>query len=154
MKQLNLAAARLAIQRSRIMLRAATEARDKDAEITSAIKAAIDRSWSLLAPPPNGQAKPTPPSGNGADAPDTRLIARNVMLESGRTSMKLDQEHWLAVKEICRRERITIAVLVQRATRDHRGCGRTSAVRVFILNYFRDLATEEGHRKAGHGSLD
>ena len=36
--------------------------------------------------------------------------------------------------------------------RGHAG-GRTSAVRVFVLSYFRDAATEAGHAAAGHGTL-
>jgi hypothetical protein len=31
--------------------------------------------------------------------------------------------------------------------------GRTSAVRVEVLDYFRAAATEQGHRDAGHGAL-
>ena len=31
--------------------------------------------------------------------------------------------------------------------------GRTSAVRVFVLGYYRAAATEHGHGLAGHGGL-
>ncbi len=31
--------------------------------------------------------------------------------------------------------------------------GRTSAVRVYVMNYFRAAATDAGHMAAGHGSL-
>ncbi len=34
-----------------------------------------------------------------------------------------------------------------------RGASRTSAIRVFILSYFRAAATDEGHIDAGHGVL-
>jgi len=29
----------------------------------------------------------------------------------------------------------------------------TAAIRVYLLNYFRDAATDAGHRKAGHGKV-
>ena len=32
--------------------------------------------------------------------------------------------------------------------------GRTSAVRVFVLTYFRNAGNEDGHRRAGHGMLE
>jgi predicted DNA-binding ribbon-helix-helix protein len=82
---------------------------------------------------------------------DSRLVNRNVVASHGRTSMRLEPELWSALDEICRREGITLAALVQQI---EVGCfpgGRTSAVRVYALSYFRAAATEQGHRDAGHG---
>ena len=67
--------------------------------------------------------------------------------------MRLEPELWDALEEICRRERVSTGELVKRIEqRGHPG-GRTSAVRVYVLGYFRQAATEAGHRAAGHGSL-
>lgn len=84
----------------------------------------------------------------------TRLINRNVVAERGRTSMRLEPELWDALKEICRRERLDINQLVRHIeSLGHRG-GRTSAVRVYVLQYFRAAACEAGHEAANHGSND
>ena len=32
--------------------------------------------------------------------------------------------------------------------------GRTSAIRVYAFAYFREAATEEGHKAAGHGTFE
>jgi predicted DNA-binding ribbon-helix-helix protein len=80
----------------------------------------------------------------------SRLVNRNVIGESGRTSMRLEPELWDALREICRREESDIGTMIRRieaqgrtgaepAGTDATG-GRTSAVRVFIVQYFRALA--------------
>ena len=83
----------------------------------------------------------------------SRLVNRNVVAERGRTSIRLEPELWDALQEICRREQIGLGELVRRAERTAGEVGgRTSAVRVFVITYFRDAATEEGHRRAGHST--
>ena len=84
---------------------------------------------------------------------ESRLINRNVTSERGRTSMRLEPELWDALGEICARERRGLGEMVQYIERLSHPGGRTSAVRVFTLGYFRAAATEEGHRQAGHGAL-
>ncbi len=70
----------------------------------------------------------------------SQLINRNVTAHRGRTSMRLEPELWDALDEICRRERVTLGELVRRIEqRGHPG-GRTSAVRVHLLQYFRRAA--------------
>lgn len=84
----------------------------------------------------------------------SRLVSRNVMGEACRTSMRLEPELWEALEEMCRRERLVVHDMVRRiGTRAAPG-GRTSAVRVEVVSYFRAAATEEGHREAGHGAPD
>jgi len=87
--------------------------------------------------------------------PGSRLVNRNVTAGRGRTSMRLEPELWDALAEICVRERQGMNHLVRRieAAASHSG-GRTSAVRVFVLQYFRAAANEAGHEAANHGPLD
>ena len=83
----------------------------------------------------------------------SRLITRNVIAGRGRTSMRLEPEMWDALSEICARENIPLGALIQRVEAQGHPGGRTSAVRVHILQYFRQAATEDGHRGVGHGVL-
>ena len=81
----------------------------------------------------------------------TRLVNRNVIAVRGRTSMRLEPELWDALAEICRREHIGMGELVRRIeARGHAG-GRTSAVRVYILEYFRAMpcGPEQAAQRAG-----
>ncbi|HJS85500.1 MAG TPA: ribbon-helix-helix domain-containing protein [Acetobacteraceae bacterium] len=81
----------------------------------------------------------------------SRLVNRNVVAGSGRTSMRLEPELWDALAEICEREGRGIHDLIRGIDGQRERGGRTSAVRVFVVQYFRAAATEAGHMAAGHG---
>jgi predicted DNA-binding ribbon-helix-helix protein len=66
--------------------------------------------------------------------------------------MRLEPEIWDALRDICLRENVELRDLIQRIEPSHGEGGRTSAVRVFVLEYFRAAATDGGHLQAGHGS--
>jgi predicted DNA-binding ribbon-helix-helix protein len=83
----------------------------------------------------------------------SRLVNRNVVAERGRTSMRLEPELWDALGEICEREGQDMSTLVRKVEASGHAGGRTSAIRVYILNYYRSAATEVGHAGAGHGPI-
>lgn len=86
-------------------------------------------------------------------APST-LQSRNVTLRGRRTSLRLEAPMWEALEEIARREGLGIGELCAMVDRQRRESTLTAAIRVFILHYFRQAATEPGHGNAGHGRLD
>jgi predicted DNA-binding ribbon-helix-helix protein len=67
--------------------------------------------------------------------------------------MRLEPELWDALVEICQRERQDINRLVRQIEAEGHSGGRTSAVRVFVLQYFRAAASESGHEAVNHGPL-
>ena len=80
------------------------------------------------------------------------LVSRNVTIGSHRTSVRLEPDMWNALREICRREHVTIhdiATVV--SVRKAQNTSLTAALRVFVMAYFRMAVTEEGHNNAGHG---
>ena len=83
---------------------------------------------------------------------NSRLVNRNITSTTGRTSMRLEPEVWDALRDICLRERLDLRELLRRIEGPGGEGGRTSAVRVYVLQYFRAAATEDGHRLAGHGA--
>jgi predicted DNA-binding ribbon-helix-helix protein len=83
----------------------------------------------------------------------SRLVNRNVIAERGRTSMRLEPELWDMLSEICEREARDMSTLVRQIEAAGNSGGRTSVVRVYIANYFRDAANEVGHASAGHGPI-
>ncbi len=76
---------------------------------------------------------------------------RNVTIDNHRTSLCLETEMWDAIGEICGREGLTVHQLCSLIDERRRGSSRTSSVRAFIVNYYRDAATDAGHAIAGHG---
>jgi predicted DNA-binding ribbon-helix-helix protein len=80
------------------------------------------------------------------------LVMRNVSVLGFPTSIRLEPQIWDSVAEICRREFCTLHdVCSYVAVRKSPHSSLTSSLRIFILDYFRASATEDGHRSAGHG---
>jgi predicted DNA-binding ribbon-helix-helix protein len=80
------------------------------------------------------------------------LVMRNISVRGRRTSIRLEPQIWDTLAEICRREFCTphdVCTYVARRRPPHGSLA--SSLRVFILDYFRRCATEDGHRSAGHG---
>lgn len=65
--------------------------------------------------------------------------------------MRLEPELWDALLEVCQREGRDVHALIQAVDAARHAGGRTSAVRVYLLHYYRSAATEAGHATAGHG---
>jgi predicted DNA-binding ribbon-helix-helix protein len=86
----------------------------------------------------------------------SRLVNRNIIAGRGRTSMRLEPELWDALRQICDRERLGVGDLIRTIEQRGHAGGRTSAVRVYILEYFRALAAER-HEPCGvvrNGAVD
>ena len=81
----------------------------------------------------------------------SRLVNRNITAAGGRTSMRLEPEVWDALREICLRESLDLREVIRTVEHGAETGGRTSAVRVHVLKYFRAAATRDGHSLAGHG---
>jgi predicted DNA-binding ribbon-helix-helix protein len=82
----------------------------------------------------------------------TTLISHNVIVNGRRTSVRLEKEMWIAIKEIARREGCTVHVLCSEVSaRKRSDTSLTAAIRVFIMAYYQAAATDEGHNRAGHG---
>lgn len=81
------------------------------------------------------------------------LVNRNVTIHGRRTSLRLEPAMWDALAEMARRERLTIHELCTAIQSRRQESTLTAAIRVHILVYFREAATEQGHELAGHGRL-
>ncbi len=81
------------------------------------------------------------------------LVTGNVRVAGRRTSVRLEPEMWSALNELRTREGTSLPALITRIERSGLASTLTAAIRVYLLLYFRNAATEEGHRAAGHGVL-
>lgn len=71
-----------------------------------------------------------------------------------RTTVRLAPEIYLAVKKISEIENCDLKEVFEFIFRTkENGISISTAIRVFVIKYFIDAATVEGHRNAGHGSL-
>ena len=79
------------------------------------------------------------------------MIARNVTVAGRRTSLRMEPEMWDALQEATAREGLSLHDYCTAVARKRGAFSMTAAIRVHLLGYFRDAATEAGHRSAGHG---
>lgn len=92
-----------------------------------------------------------------------RRICRTVWANGHRTSLRLEASIWSALADICSLENksvndvcdiINTRMAAQRdrqVVNGDRSRSFSSAVRLFVLAYYRRVSTEEGHLSAGHG---
>jgi predicted DNA-binding ribbon-helix-helix protein len=86
--------------------------------------------------------------------PDERTshVIRNVKVRGHRTSVRLEPQMWDSMTEICRPEFCTpddVCSYVAERKPPHDSL--SSSLRIFMLDYFRNSSTEDGHMSAGHG---
>jgi predicted DNA-binding ribbon-helix-helix protein len=86
-------------------------------------------------------------------SPDGLSISVFVRTRTGRKSVKLGVGTLRALHEIVEREEMSLGEIVS-LVEGRRSPRETlaEALRSAVVNYFRQAATEEGHRKAGHGA--
>ena len=66
-----------------------------------------------------------------------RPVKRSFTIGRHRTSISLEAPFWDALKEIGKRERRSLAQLVQSIDAGRDDSGLSSAVRIWILSYYR-----------------
>ena len=87
------------------------------------------------------------------------LVSRSVSIAGQSCQIRIEPSYWEALEEICRREGLDIDELCtdlkerldMQSRRGESGVSLANAVRVFVVGYFRQAATEAGHSRAGHG---
>lgn len=87
--------------------------------------------------------------------PKPTLISRNITIFGKRTSIRLEPEMWEGLKDVANREQCRVhdvCSLISARKRDQSSL--TAAIRVFIMLYFKAAATEDGHKRAGHGNFN
>lgn len=88
------------------------------------------------------------------DTKKTALISRNITVNKRRTSIRLEAQMWVALKEIAEREKCTVHdICGVIAGRKSDNITLTAAIRIFLMLYYKSASTEEGHKRAGHGGF-
>lgn len=106
-----------------------------------------------------------PPLGADQLANDGLLTTRRLKIDGRIVTLRIEQSYWGALDEICRREGMTDEDIIHDMVRRLRqtisredppltSVALANAIRVFIVGYFRQAATESGHQQAGHGRGD
>jgi predicted DNA-binding ribbon-helix-helix protein len=81
----------------------------------------------------------------------TSLVLRSVAISQARSAIRLEAELWDGLREVCRRERWSEWQAIGVAQGVFPDTPRTSAVRSYLMLYFRTAVTAAGHEAAAHG---
>ena len=80
---------------------------------------------------------------------------RNIIIKGRRTSISLESTIWSALDEICERENMTFGQICELIDDNlDRDISRTSAVRSFIVNYYRTMVNDSEILKSGSLNLN
>jgi predicted DNA-binding ribbon-helix-helix protein len=72
----------------------------------------------------------------------SRIVKRSVVIGGQKTSVSLEDAFWTALKQLARERKIPLCELIT-GINGQRGAGNlSSAVRLFVLNHFRELAMQ------------
>jgi predicted DNA-binding ribbon-helix-helix protein len=77
------------------------------------------------------------------------LQNRNVTIAGQRTSMRLEPEMWDALAEVCRREGLSLHSVCSDVEQSRARGTVTSAMRVFLLRYYRQVQAPSNGPQAG-----
>ena len=71
---------------------------------------------------------------------ESPLVTRNVNVGGRRTSVRLEPDLWEALREIATREDRTLHDICSDIDKSRGGTRLTSAMRIYIVNYYRSAA--------------
>lgn len=85
------------------------------------------------------------------------VVKRSIVIAGHKTSVSLEDAFWKGLKQIASERGLTLSDLVATVDLDRRHGNLSSAIRLFVLNHYRDLArarreehTDEQFNPAGH----
>jgi len=73
----------------------------------------------------------------------SQIVKRSIVIAGHKTSVSLEDAFWKALKEIADGRGITLSDLVSTIDTDRRHGNLSSAIRLFVLDHFRNHATED-----------
>ena len=88
-------------------------------------------------------ARPPVRIGSFPLKPGRNLILKNIRIGNHRTSIRLEPTMWEALDDVCRRERVTLNDVCTKIASVCEG-SLTSAIRAFLIDYYRGIAAREG----------
>jgi predicted DNA-binding ribbon-helix-helix protein len=82
------------------------------------------------------------------------VIKRSIILEGHKTSVSLEDEFWDGLREIVSDRNTSLSIVVDEIDRDRDNCNLSSAIRVYVFNYFRGRLGRQGSGIAPEDSAD
>jgi predicted DNA-binding ribbon-helix-helix protein len=79
---------------------------------------------------------------------ESSVAKRSVVMAGHKTSVSLEDTFWKTLKEIADRRHLTLSALVAAIDSERQRGNLSSAIRLFVLDYYRDRISEYENREA------
>jgi predicted DNA-binding ribbon-helix-helix protein len=77
----------------------------------------------------------------------SRVIKRSIIRNGHRSTVSLEDQFWDCLREIAKSKKLTAARLVEQIDRQHTGDNLSSAIRVFVLEYYQKWRSQNSEHK-------
>lgn len=74
------------------------------------------------------------------------IAKRSVVLRGHKTSVSLEKEFWDGLREIADVKNTALSSLLLKIDSERRNANLSSAIRIYVFEYFRRLAEPQGRR--------
>jgi predicted DNA-binding ribbon-helix-helix protein len=77
---------------------------------------------------------------------NSRVIKRSIIRNGHKSSVSLEDQFWDCLREIARSKMLTMSKLVDEIDRHRNGDNLSSAIRVFVLEYYQNIFSLNARR--------
>ena len=77
------------------------------------------------------------------------VVKRSIVIAGHKTSVSLEEAFWIGLKEIANGRDLTLSDVVASIDTDRHGGNLSSAIRLFVLDYYRGRTSEQHSAKNG-----
>ena len=81
------------------------------------------------------------------------IIKRSIIVAGRKTSISLEDEFWKAMRAIATERNWTLSELATRVNANRQQSNLSSAIRLFVLSYFRDQISEHDNNSRARAIL-
>jgi predicted DNA-binding ribbon-helix-helix protein len=83
---------------------------------------------------------------------NSAVVKRSIVIAGHKTSVSLEDAFWEGLKEIADAKELTLSDMVAEIDTDRRHGNLSSAIRLFVLDHYRAVVSEQRKTKSGsHG---
>jgi predicted DNA-binding ribbon-helix-helix protein len=79
------------------------------------------------------------------------IVKRSVVIQGHKTSVSLEQPFWDTFRDIAEAERVTTSALLRKVDAERQHSNLSSAIRVFVLQHMREVASASAPPPANDG---
>jgi len=78
--------------------------------------------------------------------PNSRIVKRSIIRNGHKSSVSLEDQFWDCLREIAKSKMLTMSKLVDEIAHRRNGENLSSAIRVFVLEYYRNVFSRNARR--------